>query len=590
MRKTDTIYWSTNFWIVILSLSITYILSFTSVYDNLKNYFNDTMQYLASEEKYFTDSVVVDINNTSLKILEKDFGHWPYKRDKYALIIEFLQSMNVEKIVFDINFADPRVGDDIFKKTIAKYDNVFFVTSALKESIPMNIEDKVKLEELSWGLDSKIPALRYKSLLLPHENLINKDTIYKLGITSVLEDSDGLIRSIPMLYNIDSNLFPSLLLRIQFPNTNIPNIEYNAKTNELITDKRVLHTDEQNRIKLFYPKNANSIISIPFYKISEVALNKKTISNNNFFSGKTVFIGSSAFLSDRINTPRGAMSGSYLLAISYESIKNNLLLKDDNKVINAIFLLISIFFSLYLCTRKELYKKSVFVVTSFVIVLILVSGFISLKFFHLETNLFFSILVIAFTIAFTIITVQVSLSNHNKKLIDETKKLYNEANCDTLTGLLNRRGFDEQYNKYEEIIAKAKSLESACFAVCDLDHFKSVNDTYGHDIGDIVLENFANLLKKHLRDIDIPARWGGEEFVILLRNTDIDESIIVLNRVREMCEKMEIETPQGILKVSVSIGVTPINDFSNSIDSYVKKADLGLYQAKRTGRNKVCIG
>ncbi|RXJ66507.1 hypothetical protein CRV08_12885 [Halarcobacter ebronensis] len=590
MRKSDTIYWSSNFWIVILSLALAYILSFSSAYDNLKNYFNDTLQYLASDEKYFTDSVVVDINNSSLKILEKDFGHWPYTRDKYVLIIEFLQSMNVEKIVFDINFSDPRVGDDIFKKTIAKYDNVFFVTSALKETIPMNTEDEKKLKEISWGLDSDMPALKYKSLLLPHENLLNKDTIYKLGITSVLEDSDGLIRSIPMLYNVDSYLFPSLLLRIQFPHTNIPNIKYNTKTNELITDKRVFYTDKQNRIKLFYPKNANSIISIPFYKISEVALNKKTISNNNFFRGKTVFIGSSAFLSDRINTPKGAMSGSYLLAIANESIKNNLLLKDNNKIVNAIFLVISVLFSLYLSTRKELYKKSVFITTALTIISSFVLGILFLRFFHLETNLFFAILVIVFTIISTVITFQISLSKYNKKLIDETKKLYNEANCDTLTGLLNRRGFDEQYNKYKEIISKVKFSQSACFAICDLDHFKSVNDTYGHDIGDVVLEKFANLLKRHLRDNDIPVRWGGEEFIILLRDTNIDESIIVLNRVREICEKMEINTPQGILKVSVSIGVTLIDDFSNPIDLYMKKADMGLYKAKRMGRNKVCIG
>lgn len=83
---------------------------------------------------------------------------------------------------------------------------------------------------------------------------------------------------------------------------------------------------------------------------------------------------------------------------------------------------------------------------------------------------------------------------------------------------------------------------------------------------------------------------GGEEFIILLRDTDIDESIIVLNRVREICEKMEIELPQNILNVSVSIGVTLIDDFSKPIEMYVKKADQGLYKAKRMGRNQVCIG
>jgi len=589
MRRTDNIYWKHQFWIVILSLSITYAFTYTSLYDSLKNYFNDTVQYISSQEKYFTDSVVVDVDDSSLKILQKDFGHWPYTRDKYAIIIEFLQSMGVKNIVFDIKFVDPRVGDNIFKSTITKYDNVFFVTSVLNEDIPVSLDEQKRLEQMAWSTDSSIPALKYSSLLLPHESVLSSNTIYKLGITAVSEDSDGIIRSIPLLYNVDSKILPSLLLRVKSPSTDIPKINYDSKANELSMNDKKWNVDKENKIKLFYPKNANSIISIPFYKISEVALNKKSISNNSFLKNKTVFIGSSAFLSDRINTPRGAMSGSYLLAIAYESLKNNQIIKTNNKVLNSILLLIAILFSFYLSSRKEIYNKNVLVVTSLSIGVVFVYGFISLKYFYLETNLFCSLLVITFSIIFTVINYQQSLSKYNQKLIEETKKLYNEANCDTLTGLLNRRGFDEQYRKYKEIITKTKSSKTACLAVVDLDHFKSVNDTYGHDIGDIVLQKFGKLLKEDLREIDVPARWGGEEFVILLRNTTIDESIIVLNRVRELCQQMQIQTPQGLLTVTISIGVTHIEDLNETIDSYVKKADIGLYQAKQSGRNRVYI-
>lgn len=124
--------------------------------------------------------------------------------------------------------------------------------------------------------------MKYYGLLIPHDNIVSGDTIYKFGITSVLEDSDGLIRSIPMLYNIDSNIFPSLLLRIQYPGKNAPKLSHNSKTNELSVNNKTWHVDERNRIKLFYPKNANSIISISFYKIIKAALNKKSILNSNF--------------------------------------------------------------------------------------------------------------------------------------------------------------------------------------------------------------------------------------------------------------------------------------------------------------------
>lgn len=587
MRKTDKLYWRYQIWIVIVSLIITYALSYTTIYNKIENYFNDTIQYFASDEKYFTESVVVDINDNSLKILEKEFGHWPYTRDKYASVIEFLESMNVKNIVFDIKFLDPRIGDDIFRKTIKNYNNIFFVTNALQDDIQINDEEKERLKKMALNVNSDIPALKYNSLLLPHLNVFDIDTIYKFGITSVLEDKDNYIRSIPLLYNINSNIFPSLLLRIQSLDKNIPKIEYNAKTNELSMDNKTWNVDEKNRIKLFYPQNANSIITIPFYKISEVALNKKTIENKSFLKDKTVFIGSSAFLSDRVNTPRGAMSGSYLLAIAYESLKHNLIIKNSD-IVNIFLLIIAIIFSIYLSSRKEIYKKSVIVISLLTIIATIIYGFISLKLFYIESNVFFCIFLIVCSIVVTAIKYQFSLSNYNKKLINETKRLYNEANCDTLTGLLNRRGFNEQYKKYKELI-NTKTSQSSCIAIIDLDHFKSVNDTYGHDIGDLVLQKFANLLKEQLRDIDIPSRWGGEEFIILLRNTTIDESIIVLNRLRQQCEEMDIQTPQGVLNVTISIGVTQIKDYFQTIDLYVKEADMGLYQAKETGRNQVCI-
>lgn len=281
------------------------------------------------------------------------------------------------------------------------------------------------------------------------------------------------------------------------------------------------------------------------------------------------------------------MSGSYLLAIAYESLKNNLIIKNNN-IVNTLLLLIAVLFSFYLSNKKEIYKKSVAITTLLTILATSIYGFIFLKLFYLETNVFFSILIIIFSILLTIVSHQLSLSKYNQKLINETKRLYNEANCDTLTGLLNRRGFDEQYEKYKEL-TYTKNIHSSCLAVIDLDHFKSVNDTYGHDIGDLVLQSFGNLLKEQLRDIDIPARWGGEEFVILLKDTTLDESIIVLNRVRQVCKQMDIKTPQGKLNITISIGVTQIENFSKTVDLYVKQADIGLYQAKKSGRDKVCI-
>jgi diguanylate cyclase (GGDEF)-like protein len=165
---------------------------------------------------------------------------------------------------------------------------------------------------------------------------------------------------------------------------------------------------------------------------------------------------------------------------------------------------------------------------------------------------------------------------------------------DTLTGLKNRRAFTKDFDAYELSLQRKK--EKFVLAICDLDKFKSVNDTYGHDVGDLVLKHFASILKRALRPTDIVARMGGEEFAILLTNTNETVAFKVLDRLRQIVEK----TPCPIkgksnpekLSYTTSIGFSegPIDGVTINIDEFMKTADKALYKAKAEGRNIVVNG
>ena len=156
------------------------------------------------------------------------------------------------------------------------------------------------------------------------------------------------------------------------------------------------------------------------------------------------------------------------------------------------------------------------------------------------------------------------------------------ALTDPLTGLANRRYFQQ---RFAHAVGRANRYGNGlCVAICDIDRFKAVNDAIGHDGGDEVLTAFASYLREHLRDVDFVARWGGEEFVLLLPKTSLDGAVEVLDRIRTVFSKLDWPRLGG--PITASFGVTPV-DPSETDSGALARADAALYESKESGRNKV---
>lgn len=165
----------------------------------------------------------------------------------------------------------------------------------------------------------------------------------------------------------------------------------------------------------------------------------------------------------------------------------------------------------------------------------------------------------------------------------ENSRLYDLAITDGLTKLFIVRYFHQRLE--EEIVRTRRTSQPLSLLMLDLDHFKSVNDTYGHQTGDSVLVTLARLVRRVFREVDIPCRYGGEEFAIILPNTDKDGARIVAERFRATVEGFTFSTPAGEIRLTVSLGMATYS-FGKRREELIHEADAALYHSKRGGRNR----
>jgi len=209
---------------------------------------------------------------------------------------------------------------------------------------------------------------------------------------------------------------------------------------------------------------------------------------------------------------------------------------------------------------------------------------------HLEIAHFVLVAAIVPTIsslAAQLSNLRAKLQNQKEELTQALNRIQVLATRDELTGLYNRRHMMDVLNQHQKRLTRS-GHHRFCLAILDIDHFKRINDTYGHNVGDEVLRNFAQAAATVMRETDVVARWGGEEFLVLLNDTQPGAAAIGLERLREHLHNVQLAANLPDLKPTFSAGLTDYA-LSEPLHSCIERADRALYAAKNGGRDRVVM-
>ncbi len=178
------------------------------------------------------------------------------------------------------------------------------------------------------------------------------------------------------------------------------------------------------------------------------------------------------------------------------------------------------------------------------------------------------------------------ISDYEKTLHEKNEALELLASTDGLTGIMNKRIFHEVSQHYFDTVQR-DGIELSLLML-DLDNFKVVNDTYGHQVGDLILIQFAETIKPLLRKSDVFARIGGEEFAVLLFKTEISGAVVLAEKIHEAVNKISVECLENDISVTTSVGISYYKKTDSSVEEIIARADSALYSAKEKGRDQTC--
>jgi diguanylate cyclase (GGDEF)-like protein/PAS domain S-box-containing protein len=176
------------------------------------------------------------------------------------------------------------------------------------------------------------------------------------------------------------------------------------------------------------------------------------------------------------------------------------------------------------------------------------------------------------------------MATNKLSLEGANEKLSQLSRTDGLTNLYNHHYWEERAE--QEFLRNSRSLNPCTLVIFDIDHFKRVNDTYGHPAGDEVLRQTAEVLRSALRKTDIAGRYGGEEFALILVDTNSEKALAFCERLRKAIEALKVVTNEQLVQFTISIGLCELSANHANYQSWIKAADDALYQSKETGRNK----
>lgn len=571
---------------------------------NVENQTFDVRQNVISQNKRVNDDIVIiTIDDASYEYIFDKYGEWPVKRNVYADMVEYIEGQKPSVIAFDLLFIkslkSSRAEDMELVKSISKHDNVFtsinFDNEDTSLRAPVDLPDYLKAKVVNNSdVNLKNENLSFNNCRAILKDII--DSTANIGHINLVREEDGIARTLPPFVNYKGEYYPHLALKVALKylsdkeNFSTDEFKINSKGEIVLGQRTIPLTQNGTAILSWYGPSGlldkKSFKYIPFWKVektmygneSEIPVNERI--SKDFFKNKIVYVGTSAMsLFDLKSVPTSRVFPGVEI---HTTFINNILDNDFIKRISfqadiLICVVLGLFIGLFVLRSKSTMISSLVTILTGMIY-ILFATFL-MEHFNLWVGMILPLLTMA--VVFT----AVYLAKYILKSRD-FEYTYALATTDGLTELYNHRYFQEQMIMN---IDTAKRYEQEfSLILLDIDFFKKFNDNYGHQSGDAVLKQVAQVLKKNVRAADIVCRYGGEEMTIILTNTNNKDAMTTAQKICDAIAQKPFRLANDQEKnVTISLGVATYPQNGTNPQELIKYADGCLYKAKENGRNQV---
>lgn len=559
--------------------------------------FDIRQSVLSSYKKVNKNIVILSVDEESYEYFLDKYGEWPISRNIYADIITYLEKQNPAVVAFDLMFVkslkSSNNADNKLAHNIAKYDNVFtsinFDNLSFDLRKPVNLPDALKAKIVN---DSDINLKNDYFTFSNCRAIINQilTTTPNIGHINFVRDEDGIARFLPPFVIYKGDFYPHLALKVALKylekteNLKISEFKINKSGEMLLGKRKIPLTYNGTAVLNWYGpsgiNNHNTFEYIPLWKVEKDIYENTNLLPANYFKDKIVYIGTSATsLFDLKSVPTDRIFPGVEI---HTTFVNNIL--DDNfiKRVPPLFdiltsLLLSLFVGLIVIRSESTVISSLVAILTAIIYIIFSTAL--MYYFNLWTGIIFELT------AILLVFIACYLAKYILKSRD-LEYTYALATTDGLTELYNHRYFQEHM---QQGIETGKRYDRPfSLIMIDIDFFKKFNDTYGHQSGDAVLRQVAQILKKNVRSSDIVCRYGGEEMSIILTNTDNESAIFTAEKICKAVSEHPLKLVNGNdVQVTISLGVATYPQDGQTPQEMIKYADDCLYIAKENGRNQV---
>ncbi len=584
-----------SLWIAVFLLFVIYTAkntNFNTFLDAVENKTFDLRQSVIVKSGYKKPNrniVIVAIDDASYEYILEKYGEWPLPRDIYAKLIDYIEAQQPKSIAFDLMFVkslrSKPGADEALAESFKKYPNIYTAMNLDNQSVdvrrPVELPTKLSVKVTNYSKDIDFDSLSFLNCRTILPEIINNTQ--NIGMINVSRADDGILRKMPVFVKYQGKYYPQLAFRVgmglikQEENYNPHEFIIDRSSNLLLNNRKIFIDKDGGAILNWYG-STGTYQQLPLYRLL-----KAIDSNEKFsykFNNKIVYFGTTASsLFDIKTIPVAKIYPGVEVQATYVNnlLDNNFISKVDKRITVILGVILAAIIG-YLVINIP---SAAIVTLSFVSIysLYILFAYFIMKYHNMWIGIVYPIMlgIIIFISAFVVKYIIKSRDFEQQYLL---------ATTDGLTELYNHRYFQEQMKMQVE---QSKRYEIPfSLIIIDIDFFKKFNDTFGHQAGDAVLHQVAQLLKQSVRSTDIVCRYGGEEMSIILPNTSKEMSVITAEKIckRVAAKRFKLNNYQES-NVTISLGVSSFPEDGDTTQEIIEAADKRLYQSKHNGRNRV---